>query len=105
MLMFQFEDICNKYGLEVRRSKWDNEAECWYKNHLICNFSHFLAYMTKDLHLAGNEYDKFICTDYEFTCYEIPEVFELKLQEMLKKYKQLETEIKVNFINKDFAND
>ena len=105
MLMFQFEDICNKYGLEIRRSSFDNEADCWYKNHLICNFSHFLAHLTKDLHLAGNEYDKFIYPDYEFAYYTLPEVFELKLQEILKKYKQLETEIKVNNINKDFDND
>lgn len=105
MLMFQFEDICNKCGLEIRRSKWDNEADCWYKKHLICNFSHFLAFITKDLHLSGKEYDEFIYPDYEYACYELPEVFEIKLQEIMKKYKQLEIEIKMKNINKDFDND
>lgn len=105
MLMFQFEDICNKCGLEIRRSKLGNQADCWYKNHLICNFSQYLAFITKDLHLSGKENDEFIYPDYEYACYELPEVFEIKLQEIMKKYKQLEIELKIRYISKDFAND
>lgn len=107
MILCQFEDICKKYGLEICRSNFDKDADCWYNNSLICYFisAQYTAYVVKDLHLAGRKYNKFIYGDNKSCMYKTPEKFELKLQEVIKKWKQLEIEIAKNNLEKDFDND
>ena len=107
MILCQFEDVCKKYGLEICKSKFDKDVDCWYNSLLICYFigEQYTAYVVRDLHLAGREYDKFIYGDNNSDKYETPEAFELKLQKIIKKWKQLEIEIAKNNLEKDFAND